>query len=499
MKIKMFIIGIGIAFSLNANSANQSIQKIFEKNLVEIHYTTLKYSSVYPWISQYESEYQQFGVFIDSDFVLTQCDELPDAITIFVKAFENHRTKAKIHLMDIEVNLCILKLEKQIINSSKIFWEDLPLGKDPHLKQKIEIGYYDEYGNFETKDFIVSEYSITSDFGLTKLPVFSFTVSKNLKTWLPIFSKNELVGFVSYISENKVIAIPISRVQFFVESFLKKNYEGFIVPGLQWEELNYDSEDPVIQYYNLKQNGCLIRSVSPHTSFYNFLKKGDIVLSIDRVKPIKNCRYKDSKLGIQKFELLLVRSPNGSYRRKNENLDIEILRGDQLLNLSIPLFTTIGDINRFERIPWKSYGRKSYLVYFGVVFVEMDRSFLVERLGKEWRRKAIELTYLYDTKKNYESPEENDRIILVSDILPDPINIGFRDVILKPITKVNQKHILNLKEMISILEHSREVKRNFIEIEISDGKKIFFDLSKEDEHRKILKKFNITEEYYIKF
>ncbi len=472
------------------------IQNIIEKNFVDIQYTTIRYSSIYPWISEYGNEYNQYGFLIHSEFVLTQCDELPNAVDIFVKTQKNHKLKALIYLMDIEINLCILKLEKKITENF-IFWNELPLGEDPNIKQKVEIGFFNDFKNFEKKSFIVSEYIITSDFGFTKLPVFILNNQKAFKIFSPIFSDNKMIGFVSYFNDNKIFNIPISRIDFFMKGFLNQKYEGFVVQGIEFEELDYEEENPIIQYYRIDQNACLVKNVLPNTSYYSYIKKGDIVLSIENLKPLKKCMYYDPKLGIQKFELLFSRSITGSYRKNQEEIVVEILRDEQKFHLKIPLYSVIRNQNYFERIPWKSYGRQPYIVFFGVVFIELNRNFLWERFGKDWRSKAIELSYLYDTKKNYQTPEEKDRILIVSDVLPHPINTGYREIRFKPVKTVNQKTVQNLKELLFFIEQTKKQNQNFIEVEFSDGKKIFFDLTKEIEHNKILKQFNLMEWYYV--
>lgn len=497
MKIKSFIFGIFVCYFLYGNSNSpDEMQKIFQKNFVEIQYTTIRYSSVHPWIIEYGNEYSQYGVYINSEYILTQCDELPNSISISIKPINhNSTTNAKIFLADIEVNLCILKIEKQIINDSPT-WNDLPIGEDPNLKQKIEVGFFDEFQNFEKRNFNISEYTITSDFGFTKLPVFTFYYNKNLKVWTPIFSNHKIVGFISYISDSKVINIPISRIQFFIEAFFNQNYNGFIVQGIQLEELD-EENNPINKFYNTKQNSCLIKEVVPNTSFYPYLKKGDIILSIDSIKPVKKCMYMDPKLGIQKLELLLTRKINGNYRTNKEKINVKILRDKKEIEFSIPLVSSVKSYNSFERIPWKTFGRQSYVVLYGLVFVELSRMFLIEKLGKDWRRKAIELAYLYDTKKNYQFPEEKDRVIIVSSILPDPINVGYQDVVLKPVVLVNQKPVKTIKEFYSLIQIQKSSENPFLEIEFSDGKKVFFDLTREEDQKRILEKFKISEEYYF--
>ncbi|MFN3246932.1 MAG: PDZ domain-containing protein, partial [Leptonema sp. (in: bacteria)] len=175
----------------------------------------------------------------------------------------------------------------------------------------------------------------------------------------------------------------------------------------------------------------------------------------------------------------------------------KILRKKETLEFDVPLKSLFNTKSQVERIPWKAFGMQPYIVQHGIVFVELSHSYLVERLGKNWRSKALELAYLYDTKKYYQNEKENDKIVLISEVLPDPINIGYQNILLKPVVKVNQKKLMNLKHLYEEIQMAKQSRKNILELELSDYKKIYIDLSKEKEHQDILIKFNIPQDHYI--
>lgn len=471
--------------------ANFSVEKIYHTFIVEIEYSTINYSKVYPWIKTPGENYHQLGILINESLILTQCDELPNAFSIFVK-HQKQRFDAKLYLIDVEVNLCVLKYESKGIQKDLLLKENFPFSKDPKIKQNIKLYYLDEYHKIKWKQFLVNKYFISSDFGFTQLPVFSVSSSTNYKVGSLAFDENGLVGMVSYANKNELIFIPVSRIQHFIDLFKKGNYLGFVPSGILLESIPKDLKE----YYNLREeNACFISEVLVHSSVFKILQEGDILLEINGIKPLENCTYEDPHLGIQNFELLFSRDINGSYRKEGDEIIITYIHKNERQQKTIKLksFYNNSTKNSVERIPWKVYNQQPYVVLQGFVFVELSRSYLIERLGNQWRRKALELAYIYDKKKYYKSENEDDKIIIISDVLPDPINSGYKDVALKPIKTVNGKWVSNLKQLYEVMKQNTPL----IVLELTDQKIIILDLTKTNEHNNILKTFQIPQDHYI--
>lgn len=472
--------------------ANINVEKIYNTFIVEIEYSTINYSKVYPWIKSPGENYSQYGIIIDDSSILTQCDELPNAFSILVK-YQKKQFEAKLQLIDAEINLCVLKYESKNIEKDLFAKETFPLSKDPKIKQNIKLFYFDEFNKIKWKQFSVNKYLITSDYGFTKLPVFSVSSTTNYKIGSLAFDDNGLVGIVSYFNKNELILIPVSRLDHFIFLYKEGNYKGFVPSGVILESI----PEELKEFYNITENNaCFINEVLVQSSVYNVLKEGDILLEIDGVKPIENCNYDDPSLGIQNFELLFSRNIKGNYRTEGDEISISFIHKNKRQQNTIKLKSFYNDykLNYVERIPWKVYNQQPYIVLHGFVFVELSRSYLNERLGNQWRRKALELAYIYDYKKYYKSEKENDKVVIISDILPDPINTGYRDIILKPIVKINGKPIENLKQIYQTIQ---EEKNKLVTLELSDQKIIILDLSKTEEHQKILEKFQIPVDHYI--
>ncbi len=486
--IRKFAILILFPFSIFAQT---DFSSLVQDILVEVQYGTIKYSKVRPWIKELGKEYIQYGILIDSQFVLTQCDELMHATSIQVE-YKKNKFLASINLMDKEINFCILKLNIPIKNYT-LDWNQIQKSTDPIVKKNIKLYFLNEYNKIISKNFIVEKYLITSDYGFTKLPVFSVSSSTSFPVGSLAFDEKGLVGFLSYYDEKKLIFVPISRMNHFFKLLKNGNYSGFVIQGINLKPLNEELK----KHYKIpEQNICYVNEVLTGSSGYNFLKEGDFVLEIDGIKPIEPCHYEDPLLGIQKMELLLTRDIRGNYRKEGDTITVKIVRDNQLSEIILPLKSYFHSNFKIERIPWKVYGQQPYIILQGFVFLELSHSYLIERLGNQWRSKALELAYIYDYQKYYRNENENDKIILLSEVLPDPVNIGYQDIYLKPVKTIQGKPIIDLKDFFNKIQEEKK-KLKILTIELSDKKFIFIDLEKKEEHHRILKKFQIPKDFYI--
>ncbi len=490
-KIPIFMVSffyfLSALYTENLQTKN-TIENIFQNQVVKIFYNSRDFSKVYPWIVKPGNSYFQYGILMDKEYVLTQVDELLNSDKIEIENSFGERTTAKIIDYDLDVNLCILKIKEnlrknQVNNIYNLF------GSDPKSGTQIKVYIKDDLNQASEKVFTVNSYTITSDYGFTKLPVFTASLQSDLKSGIPVFSENLIVGIFSY-KDNKGngVFVPASRLKRFQEIQSEKK-GGFVSQGFSLKPI----ENQVLkEYYQLgERKGCFVTEVLKTSSAWGYLMEGDILISIDGIVPKEKCLYMDPLMGLQKLELLFSRKKNGEYRRVGDEISVKIIRNKQEKEIQIPLKSI--NIQKVERIPWKVYGPQKYFIFYGLVLVEFNRNYLWEIWGKDWRARAIELAYLYDNFKFYRKEEEQDKIILITEVIPDPINLGYQDIRFKPIIKVDNQKIENLESLFRyVMEKLKNpLESNFIVLELTDRRKIFLDLSKYNESLNLIKKISI--------
>ena len=103
-------------------------------------------------------------------------------------------------------------------------------------------------------------------------------------------------------------------------------------------------------------------------------------------------------------------------------------------------------------IPLISYDRDPrYYIFGGLVFQEITAGYL-ESFGQDWKEKADKrLLYYYDNMKTILQGEGVNRVVLLSRVLPDPVNKGYQyynNLVLITANGIRVKDAAHLKKII---------------------------------------------------
>src|SRR6185436_19129531 len=85
----------------------------------------------------------------------------------------------------------------------------------------------------------------------------------------------------------------------------------------------------------------------------------------------------------------------------------------------------------------------------GLVFQPLTDSFL-QSWGQDWKRRAPFRLYYYNEENR---TQERKALVLLSEILPDPYNIGYQQTRYLVLDKVNGRSISYLADLRDALEH----------------------------------------------
>jgi hypothetical protein len=100
-------------------------------------------------------------------------------------------------------------------------------------------------------------------------------------------------------------------------------------------------------------------------------------------------------------------------------------------------------------VPVATYDQEpKYLILGGLVFQPLTDSYL-QAWGPEWKRRSPFRLYYY----NNESPsKERPELVILSQVLPDPYNIGYQDQRSLVLEKVNGQPVHRLSELRDALQ-----------------------------------------------
>jgi S1-C subfamily serine protease len=469
------------------------------RSVMRVSISPVRTDPVRPWIRRPSEAYTMVGLYLGDGLILIQADDVRNAVLIEVSRADSYsREKAKVVLIDMETNLAILQIENLSFVNDLV---PLEFGSDPVQGDEIVAVRTDALFRIYREAVRVIEYSITSDYGFTRLPVFVFSAQESYQGGDILLKGGKLAGFVAFQGQQgKGVAVPVSRLDAFRNRALSsmKNgspYQGFVVQGVELEEL----ADPQLRSYlgldgrGLLAGGAYVGSVLPETPAASVLKSGDVLLVLDGQPVDERGLYRDPLLGLQRAELLLTRDVRGRYRNPGDRIKMTILRDRKKQDVELTLHEYRGTA---ERIPWLlPDDRPPYLVESGLVFLELSVPYLQNRFGKDWRRRALELAYIYDVKKNYAAGDEKDRILILSEVLPDPVNQGYQGYGVEVIESVNGQKVRDLKELIDRINGARQIPDAVIEIIFTSGSRVYLDPAAKEDNERIRRTYRLPALY----
>ena len=274
--------------------------------------------------------------------------------------------------------------------------------------------------------------------------------------------------------------------------FLKKSFAGTVINRFLKDISNghYDEyPDLAITYVKLQNpaqrrylglkdddRGVLVSSVVAAGPSDGFLKSGDVLLSIDG-HPIASDANVELDGERSQFEEVVER------KFKGDSVKLDILRDKQPMSVTIKLYK-----------PWPysiqghSYDvRPRYVLYGGLLFQPLDLDML-----EAYRTSDLRLRHFFEYFILEQIYLDHPDVIVLSNILPDPINSYLTPYRGGIVDEVNGKKIRTLDELSEAFAQAPE--RLVIRM-IGDGPPLVLDRGKVEAARERIKtRYNVLKE-----
>jgi hypothetical protein len=267
----------------------------------------------------------------------------------------------------------------------------------------------------------------------------------------PAFVNKQLAGImISYSSRSRTgQMIPASYITRFINDVMDGSYTGFASAGVSWQRL----VDPVKRKYlgvPDSENGIQVISCLPGTGAAQVLNPNDVILSWDGHIIDNLGYYIDEDYG----RLLFPHLVKGS-RRPGDKVTVTILRDGKKKQVEVPLSRS--DESSYL-IPENTIGAPcEYIVVGGFIIQELTAQMLYA-YGSKWQSRIDpRLAHIFLTRQ--QNPEHpGDRIVLVTQVLNDPVNISYQDLSNMIIAKVYGSHIRNIGDIFDIIRKDGSIK-----------------------------------------
>ncbi len=263
----------------------------------------------------------------------------------------------------------------------------------------------------------------------------------------PVIQGKKVVGvaFQTQTSaENTGYIIPIPVVNRFLRDITDGRYDGHPVQGF-WVMNDALESAAAREYHKIRDSdgGVKVSKVAYYSPLFDKLKPGDIILSIDG-QPIGV----DGKVSI--FDERLSFRALYDLKQVGDEVEFEILRKDERMNLKVPLKAQ-GDFYD----PGETYEvRPRFLVFAGHIFTALSRSFL-QGWGRGWASEApLILRYIHSYFPILENFRNTRDVIILADRLPHAVNTHAGPYLEEVLESFNNQPVPSLEKLAEEIEKS---------------------------------------------
>lgn len=430
--------------SLPTEKQSASSAAQWEKSIVRIEVSRKTYDYYQPW-NRRNDRSMKMGLVVGERQILTTCQDMSDYTLVRVqKDGRGKWTNASVVWVDYYANLAMLTVE------DASFWTDLDpaklAGKTPSQGAGLQILRWRE-GKLENRTAEFTQYAVRqSEFSALSHVQMEMDSEIQGAGWgEPVVLNSHVVGILSQQRGRACKAIPASFISAILEARRAGTYRGLGYFHFYWQPAeNTDS----LKYLGLtgEPRGVLVIKVADRLDgIANVVKPRDIILQIDGFDVDVQGDYHDPEFGQLLLENLATRG-----KWAGDDVKLKVWRDGQALDLTyrLPKYEYAQAV-----VPFGVYDQPpEYLIVGGLVFQPLTFPYL-QRWGAEWERRApFRLTY-YTTD---EATKEEPSIVILSQVLPDPYNIGYQEQRYQVLQKVNGQPVNNLAELRDALKAPKD-------------------------------------------
>lgn len=296
----------------------------------------------------------------------------------------------------------------------------------------------------------------------------------------PVMQNGKVVGvaFQGYsgdVAQGVAYMIPTPVINRFLKDIGDGRYDKYVDLGLSYSKLQNPAQR---RFLGLKDDdrGVLVNSVIAASNSAKALKSGDVLLAIDD-HPIASDSFVE-------LEGERVEMPEVVERKfKGDSVKLDILRDKQPMTATVEL----GPIWPYA-IQGHGYDmRPRYVVYGGLLFQPLSLDLI-----QAYQPQDLRLRHYFDFFVLEQIYLEHPEVIVLTNILPDPINTYLQSYRAGIVDEVNGKKIRTLEELAKVFAEPAE---RFVINMIGDGPPLVLDPKEVEAARERIKtRYNVSRE-----
>ncbi len=455
LKRRLFLMMMGwVMMAISAAPADdeqQDISRQLEPSLVFVQSTLYRFETIYPWRQGSVQKRNGEGCAIGPYEVLTPAYNVTDAIEVTVRRHgQNELISAKVKVVDYDVNLCILELDRDELDEPLT-----PLRFHKIGEKGVDVGIYWLSGDNEVKSgrgyidrFDIRE-SVTSHVDFLNFVIGN--VSQPAGNGHLFVQGDKPIGIGCWYAKNisQSGIIPANVINRFLDSARSQpdDYQGVPIPGFAVNELIDPSMRDYLKMPEDMKSGVYVKDVYSIGTGSAELQKNDVVLAIDQNEIDAYGKFLNRRFKRISYEHLIMSHNVG------DTIEFVVWRDGARRRLDVKArHFSVEDM----LVPYHEFDRQSdYAVVGGLVFRELTRKYL-ESWGSGFAGKGdshLNHYYLEKSFKPASGEEPRERIVILSHVLPADINLGYQDLSLVVVKTCNDREVKNFREFLEAMQH----------------------------------------------
>ena len=451
-------------------------------SILRVNSTDQAYDFLRPWTKKAPLSRRGLGTLIEGGRILVTAELVANNTFIELeKAGTAEKSSATVERVDYECNLAVLRpADPAFIAGMK----PMALDRGVRVGDRATVLQLEPNGEIAQTLGIVTSIAVGA-YPLDNMGLLLFRLSAPMQQrdgsfTLPAVRDGKLLGLLMRYDARSQTADLISSpvIEHFLGEAAKGNYGGFARAGIAFSA----TRDPQLRrFIGLKEPGGVYVTdvLTGGAADKAGLRKGDVILAVGGKAIDQDGNYEDPAFGRIAFSHL-----TNTVSHPGDTLAFRVFREGKTLEIPVKM-----EPRDHSKILSESYvvdRAPRYIVLGGVVFMELSRPYLQE-WGGDWVKEAPQRLVFYDAFQN-ELPQDRDKIVFISQILPSQDTIGYEGLDNLVVSKVNGREIRNLNDLAEAAKHPVN---GFQKIELeADPGVLFLDAAAIEANReKLIKKY----------
>jgi S1-C subfamily serine protease len=427
-----------VVFFIVTNAVAQSPKPFdIRKSLIRISTTSQDPDYKVPWNPGTMSGGVGAGFVIDGNRILTNAHVVSNARFIVVeKEDDPQRYPATVQFVGHDCDLAVLNV------SDKNFFKDtkaLGFGGIPAIESPVSVYGYPIGGDrLSVTRGIISriDFQIYSHSAVDSHLTVQLDAAINPgNSGGPVMQSGNVVGvaFQGYsgdVAQNVGYMIPTPVIRRFLKDISNGRYEGYVDLSITYFKLLNPSERSALGLED-NQQGVLVSSVSSEGASAGKLQQGDVLLTIDG-HPIASDGF--VQLDGDRIDMAEI----VERKFKGETVKLGILREKRSQSTDITLkgnWPYLMQANRYDSPP-------QFVLFAGLLFQPLSKNFM-----DAYQTDDLRLRHYYNYFITEEIYREHPEVIVLSNVLPDPVNAYLSDFRFQIVDQINGQKMRTLRDV----------------------------------------------------